>query len=188
MRVILHIDIKGISSGGLVRLYRACREHKASIRRIDPASNAFHVYMRVSESNNDIFDKVKKLAREINQVSTYCEVSVTAIIPHEDLPQSSTASGQGCPKGIEKYLKKACVKYLRSTHEGRGILEVNGSPVLIICRRRTTQILPLEGSTDTYLLMAPPTLTRFACTNTKKLNEILKQLKDAASLLRHCLT
>ncbi len=188
MRVILRIEIMGVSKEGFVKLYRACREHNVFIKYTDPASNAFHARIHFSGLSGDILGKIKELIKRIDQVSSYCEVLVTAIIPHEDLPRSETTPEHGCPREIERHLKKICARYVRSTHEGRGVLEINGVPMLIVCRRRTTQILPVKGSADIYSLTSPPTPTRIACVDEKRLERILKQLKDAVSLLRQCFT
>ncbi len=176
----------GISEGGFVKLYRACKEHNVFIKYTDPASNAFHARIHFSGLGGDISGKVKELIKRIDQVSSYCEALVTTIIPHEDLPRSETTPEHGCPKEIERHLKKICARYVRSTHEGRGVLEINGVPTLIVCRRRTTQILPIKGSADTYSLTSPLTPTRIACDERENLERILKQLKDVASLLRQC--
>ncbi len=186
MRVILRLDITGVSEEGFVKLYRACKEFRALVKHVDPASNAFHVYVRFSDFHEDenTLNNVEKLLERINQASSYCEVLATAIIPHESLLHSKETAGHGCPKEIEGYLRKVCTKYVRSMHEGRGMLEVSGTPVLVICRRRVTQILLIEGRADTYSLTSPPTPTRVMCVDMKKLKEILKQLKEAVSLLR----
>ncbi len=188
MRVILRIEIMGVSKGGFVKLYRVCKEHNVSIKYTDPASNAFHARIHFSSLGGDAPSRVQELIKRINQVSSYCEALITAIIPHEDLPRSETTPEHGCPREIEKHLKKICARYVRSTHEGRGVLEINGVPTLIVCRRRTTQILPIKGSADTYSLTSPPTPTRIACDDKEGLERILKQLKDAASLLRQYFT
>ncbi len=188
MRVILRIEIMGVSKGGFVKLYRACKEHNVFIKYTDPASNAFHARIHFSGLGGDTLGKIKELIKRIDQVSSYCEALVTAIIPHEDLPRSETTPEHGCPREIERHLKKICARYVRSTHEGRGVLEINGVPTLIVCRRRTTQILPIKGRADTYSLTSPPTPTRIACDDKEGLERILKQLKDAASLLRQYFT
>lgn len=188
MRVILRIEIMGVSKEGFVKLYRACKEHNVFIKYTDPASNAFHARIHLSDLSGDTLGKIKELMRRIDQVSSYCGVLVTAIIPHEDLPRSEATPEHGCPRKIERHLRKICAKYVKSTHEGRGVLEVNGVPTLIVCRRRTTQILPMKGSADTYSLTSPPTPARVACVDGEGLERILKQLKDAVSLLRQCFT
>ncbi|GEM_PF-3168887 len=188
MRVILRIEIMGVSREGFIKLYRACREYNVLIKRTDPASNAFHARIHFGGLSEGNLGKIKELVKRIDQISSYCEVLVTAIMPHEDLPRSETMREHGCPRKIERHLKKICAKYVRSAHEGRGVLEVNSVPTLIVCRRRTTQILPIKGSADTYSLTSPPLPARIACVDEGSLEKILKQLKDAVSLLRQYFT
>ncbi len=188
MRVILRIEIMGVSREGFVKLYRACREYNALIKHSDPASNAFHARMHFGGLSEGNLSKIKELVKSVDQISSYCEVLVTAIIPHEDLLRSETTREHGCPRKIERHLKKVCAKYVRGAHEGRGVLEVNGAPMLVVCRRRTTQILPIKGSADTYSLTSPPVPTRIACVDEGSLEKMLKQLKDAVSLLRQHIT
>jgi len=167
-----------------VKLYRICREYNASIRHTDTTSRSFYACMRFNDFSEDTLLRVKEFIRSIDKVSSYCRVLVTAIIPHETSPHTEVTLGHGCPKNIENHLRKVCVKYVKGTHEGRGLLRVSNGVMFIVCRRRATRILPIRENADTYLLMSPPTPARFACNDVSELEKILKQLKDAVSLLR----
>jgi len=186
MRVILRTEVMGVSKEGFVKLYRTCKEYNASIKHTDPASNSFYARIHFSDLSEDTLLRIKELVRRIDEISSYCEVLVTAIIPHENLTRTEVTPEHGCPKRIEKHLRRMCVKYVRSSHEGRGLLKVNNGTTLIVCRRRATQVLPIGEGADTYLLTSPPAPARLACNDVDGLEKILKQLKEAVSLLRQC--
>ena len=188
MRVILRMEIMGVSKEGFVRLYRTCREYHASIKHTDPASDSFYARMHFSDLDENTLLRIKEFVRRIDEISSYCEVLVAAIIPHENLPYTEATPKHGCPKRIVRCLRRICVKYVRSTHEGRGLLKANNGTTLVVCRRRATQVLPIGEGADMRLLTSPPAPARLACNDTSGLKRVLKQLKDAVSLLRQCNT
>lgn len=113
MRVILRMEIMGVSKEGFVRLYRTCREYHASIKHTDPASDSFYARMHFSDLDENTLLRIKEFVRRIDEISSYCEVLVTAIIPHENLPYTEATPKHGCPKRIERCLRRICVKYIR---------------------------------------------------------------------------